>query len=112
QQALEARDQQRDLDLGVGEEAAPCRGRLVRHRPNHGKLRLRRVRKLLIAILLAGVLAAGALAAGTIPTDPPGAIAGAFTKRSYAPGDEATLVLTHPVSHAALSLLAPAARPD
>jgi hypothetical protein len=58
---------------------------------------LRRVKKLLIAISLAGVLAAGALAAGTAPTDPPGAIAGAFTKRSYVPDETATLVLTHSV---------------
>jgi len=60
------------------------------------------VRNVLIAISLAGVLASGAFAGGAVPTDPPGAIAGAFTKRSYAPGEEATLVLTHPVAHASL----------
>jgi hypothetical protein len=63
------------------------------------------VSRLLIAISLAGVFAAGALAAGTPPTDPPGAIAGAFTERSYAPGADATLVFTRPLSHATFNLL-------
>jgi hypothetical protein len=66
---------------------------------------LRRVRKLLIAIPLAGLLATGAFAAGTLPTDPPGAIAGVFTKRSYAPGENATLVLLHPVKQASIALV-------
>jgi len=66
------------------------------------------VRNVLIATSLAGVLASGAFAGGTIPTDPPGAIAGAFTKRSYAPGEEATLVLTHSLRHAGVALVAAA----
>ena len=67
------------------------------------------MRKLLIALSTAGIVATGALAAGAPPTDPPGAIAGAFARRSYAPGAEATLVLLHPVEHASLTLV-PAAR--
>src|SRR5690349_5253565 len=72
---------------------------------NQSKLRLRRVTKLLIAISLAGFLATGAVAGGTVPTDPPGTIAGAFTKRSYAPGAEATFVLTHRVERASLGFV-------
>lgn len=63
------------------------------------------MRKLLIAVSLAGIFATGALAGSTLPTDPPGAIAGAFTKRSYAPGETATLVTTHPVSHARMAIV-------
>jgi hypothetical protein len=55
------------------------------------------------------VAASAALSAGPVPTDPPDAIVGGFTKRSYAPGEQATLLLLHPVSNASITLV-PAAR--
>lgn len=63
------------------------------------------VSKPLLGALVA-LAAASAALAGTPPRDPPGAVVAAFARRSYAPGQNATLVLAHPVGHARVTIVA------